>query len=376
LYIEIHTVDELIPHLKRQTLQSLVVQGLDLRSHSSALLRCPGTGSVFLGCQLLERVRDHLQRTDALVFPSLDGLPYRPFRPRLYSVEELMGGYQRGHVESFYTETLDSRIYRHYTASRGSGSASIMETLSQRLHDHAIDDALHDLLYDGEETRRVVGVMGGHAMRRDEENFQIVAKVAWRLARSGLFVATGGGPGAMEAANLGAWMSRWSEEELEQAVSILATAPKYDHPGWFDAAFMVRDRWHDGIDSLAIPTWFYGHEPSNLFSSHIAKYFANSLREDGLLALATWGIVFAPGSAGTIQEIFQDAAQNHYGTFEVISPMVFLDEQYWTKERPVYPLLRQLAAGRQYHRMITISDDLDEIVSFIRDNPPVPFARK
>ena len=285
-----------------------------------------------------------------------------------------MGGYQRGHVESFYTETLDSRIYRHYTASRRGASASIMETLSQRIHDHAIDDALHDLLFDGEETRRVVGVMGGHAMRRDEENFRIVAKVAWRLARSGLFVATGGGPGAMEAANLGAWMSRWPEAELEQAVAILATAPKYDHPGWFDSAFMVRDRWHDGIDSLAIPTWFYGHEPSNLFSSHIAKYFANSLREDGLLALATWGIVFAPGSAGTIQEIFQDAAQNHYGTFEVISPMVFLDEQYWTQERPVYPLLRQLAEGRQYHRMITISDDLDEIVSFITDNPPGPYA--
>ena len=133
---------------------------------------------------------------------------------------------------------------------------------------------------------------------------------------------------------------------------------------------MVRDRWLEGAESLAIPTWFYGHEPSNLFSTHIAKYFANSLREDGLLALATWGIVFAPGSAGTIQEIFQDAAQNHYGTFKYVSPMVFLGRQFWTEERPVYPLLKQLSEGRQYHRMVTISDDLDEIVSFIQDNPP------
>jgi predicted Rossmann-fold nucleotide-binding protein len=374
LYIEIHTVEELIPHLKRKTLQCLVVQGLDLRALSSELLQCPGTGSAFLGCQLQERIRDHLQQSGALIFPSLDNLPYRPFRPRLYSIEELMGGYVRGQVESFYTETLDSRIYRHYTAARGGKSTPILETLAQRLHDHAIDDALSDLLIDGETERRVVGVMGGHAMRRDEETYRIVARVAWRLARSGLFVTTGGGPGAMEAANLGAWMSRWSEAELDEAVSMLAFAPKYDHPGWFDAAFMVRDRWHDGVESLAIPTWFYGHEPSNLFSTHIAKYFANSLREDGLLALATWGIVFAPGSAGTIQEIFQDAAQNHYGTFKVISPMVFLGRTYWTEERPVYPLLRQLAEGRKYHRMITISDDLDEIVTFIENNPPVPFA--
>ena len=151
---------------------------------------------------------------------------------------------------------------------------------------------------------------------------------------------------------------------------MLSSAPKYDHPDWFDAAFKVRERWCDGAESLAIPTWFYGHEPSNLFSSHIAKYFANALREDGLLARATWGIVFAPGSAGTIQEIFQDAAQNHYGTFRYISPMIFLGRTYWTETRPVYPLLQQLAEGREYQRMLTISDDLDEIVSFIQAHPP------
>ena len=56
---------------------------------------------------------------------------------------------------------------------------------------------------------------------------------------------------------------------------------------------------HTPGPSLAVPTWFYGHEPSNLFASHIAKYFSNSIREDTLLAVALYGIVFAPGSAGT-----------------------------------------------------------------------------
>ena len=285
-----------------------------------------------------------------------------------------MEGYQQGAVETFYSQTLDSKIYRHYTDNRGLRSVPIMETLAQRLHDHAIDDALSDLLEDGERERRVVGVMGGHAMQRDDQDFRTVAHVAWRLSRAGLFVATGGGPGAMEAANLGAWMSGSSAAALDEAVAMLSSAPSYNHPEWFDVALDVRERWPAGAESLAIPTWFYGHEPSNLFSSHIAKYFANALREDGLLARATWGIVFAPGSAGTIQEIFQDAAQNHYGTFRSISPMVFLGREYWTQTRPVYPLLRQLAEGRGYHRMIAISDDLDEIVKFIVDHPPQPFT--
>ena len=51
-------------------------------------------------------------------------------------------------------------------------------------------------------------------------------------------------------------------------------------------ALAVRDRCPGGRQSLGVPTWFYGHEPTNLFATHVAKYFANSIREDGLLAIA------------------------------------------------------------------------------------------
>jgi predicted Rossmann-fold nucleotide-binding protein len=63
------------------------------------------------------------------------------------------------------------------------------------------------------------------------------------------------------------------------------------------------------------------------FATHIAKYFANSVREEGLLAIAKGGVIFTPGSAGTMQEIFQDLAQNHYQSFGVSSPMVFMDKK-------------------------------------------------
>ena len=80
----------------------------------------------------------------------------------------------------------------------------------------------------------------------------------------------------------------------------------------------------------------------------VALETANSVREEGLLAIATSGVVFSPGSAGTIQEVFQDAAQNHYRSFGHPAPMIFLGVEHWRIQKPVYPLLTQLAgrAGR------------------------------
>ena len=130
----------------------------------------------------------------------------------------------------------------------------------------------------------------------------------------------------------------------------------------------MRERWpapSDAPSSLGVPTWHYGHEPPNVFAGEIAKYFANSIREDGLLAIALAGVVFAPGSAGTIQEVFQDAAQNHYESFGIVSPMVFLDEVYWTERKPVYPLLRDLATGYSYGELVTAVDDAATAVEFI-----------
>ena len=91
----------------------------------------------------------------------------------------------------------------------------------------------------------------------------------------------------MEAGNLGAWLAVHDDDNLEWAVDRLARCPYYRDDGYLDRGLEVRDRCPDGAESLAIPTWFYGHEPSNLFSTHVAKYFSNSLREDGLLAIAT-----------------------------------------------------------------------------------------
>jgi hypothetical protein len=95
-----------------------------------------------------------------------------------------------------------------------------------------------------------------------------------------------------------------------------------------------------------------------MFANHIAKYFSNSIREDGLLAIARYGIIFAPGRAGTTQEIFQDACQNHYASYQEVSPMVFLGTERYTKETPLWETLQRLSEGRHYHEMLLLSDEV------------------
>lgn len=207
-------------------------------------------------------------------------------------------------------------------------------------------------------------------MARDEADFKRVARVAWRLAREGYFVATGGGPGVMEAGNLGAYLAGEPEEVLEWALAHLETAPGYRDEGYQQLALDVVAKVPHGHSSLAVPTWFYGHEPTNWFSVHVAKYFSNSLREDGLLAVATHGVIYARGSAGTTQEVFMDACQNHYRTFEVVSPMVFLGRDWFGDRTGIYETVCRQAKGKDYSRALAMTDEVEDCVAFIKGNPP------
>lgn len=66
-----------------------------------------------------------------------------------------------------------------------------------------------------------------------------------------------------------------------------------------------------------------------------------------------------------------DATQNHYVTFDLISPMVFLGKKRYTEETMLYPCLENLAEGRKYAEMLLCTDEVDEVVSFIKQHPPV-----
>jgi predicted Rossmann-fold nucleotide-binding protein len=371
MYIEVESVDDFRAHIaNHDTLDGVVFQGLDLRDEGAALRSVSAAGACFLGCTLDPETLAHVHGTGGLVFPILPDVPYAPYRPALYTPEALCEGYVRGRPDTL-ARSFDQRVYAHFEATRRSGPVPILEALAQRIHDHAIDDALHDYLCETPK-RKIVAVMGGHGMLRTDEAYRTVARIGLRLTalETGYVLATGGGPGAMEAANLGAYLAPFGEAALDEALAMMATATWYRAPGWWDTALAVRDRFPGGGESLGIPTWHYGHEPPNLFASHVAKYFANSIREEGLLAIAHHGVIYAPGSAGTIQEVFMDAAQNHYASFGFVSPMVFLDRAYWTEVKPVYPLLQTLAAGELYGELLALVDEVQAVVDHIQAHPP------
>jgi hypothetical protein len=177
----------------------------------------------------------------------------------------------------------------------------------------------------------------------------------------------------MEAANLGAYLADRSDADLDEAVDALAAAPSYaeDRAGYIGAEVDIRERFAPGAESLAIPTWVNAGEPISQFASHIAKYFSNSIREDGLLAVATAGIVFAPGGAGTMQEIFQDAAQNADRIFGR-SAMAFLDTHHYRAETGLYPALERQATRLGFADLLSIGDEPEEILERFPADPSPP----
>jgi predicted Rossmann-fold nucleotide-binding protein len=149
---------------------------------------------------------------------------------------------------------------------------------------------------------------------------------------------------------------------LDEACELLAKAPSFvpSVTDWARGAFEVRERWPRGNGSVGIPTWFYGHEPPNAFASHIAKYFANATREDGLLARSNAGVVFLPGAAGTVQEIFDNTTPNYYESRGEPAPMVLVDRVHWTERLPAWPLLQALARDRPMESRITLVDRIED----------------
>lgn len=326
--------------------------------------------TTFLGCKLDRKDTALIINGGGYVYPKFKGIPYKTNRLELYTWQELT---ERNETDN---KTADFKIYEHFKSNQY--AVSVNEALAQRIHDFSIDEALRQLITyreDGMTDKKCVGFMGGHSALRGDEFYVKTALSAQLATQKGYFIVSGGGPGVMEAANLGAYFAAYSEEDLLSAITILAEANHFSHENFGQKALEVLEKFPNGSESLAIPTWFYGHEPTNLFATHIAKYFSNSIREDTLLAISLYGVVFAPGSAGTTQEIFQEAAQNHYGTYGFHSPMIFLSKKRYVEDTSIYSVLHQLAQGKPYKDLLFLTDDPHLVVDWLENHPPIRAAK-
>ena len=354
--VEVDSTEELEQRLAAgaTTLTGWHLQALDLTRHSADLRRVHVAGALFLGCTFADGDEKSVRDRGGIVFPAVPDVPVETYRTALYSPAELYGDL---HHNPRYGGSLDARVY-----AWSRQPADAQRTLARALHDHAVDEALADWI----RGRRLVGVMGAHAVERDHPSYADAARLGRLLAQHHT-VATGGGPGAMEAANLGAWLVDRPVADVAEAVALLADVPSYRPSvgAWAALAFEVRERWPDGGDSLGIPTWHYGHEPPNAFASAVAKYFQNATREAILLQVCDAGIVFLPGAGGTVQEIFQDGCENYYADASAVAPMVLVGRRHWTEEVPAWPLLERLARGRVMEGHVHLVDSAEEAAEIV-----------
>ena len=125
---------------------------------------------------------------------------FDPFPKGLYTAEALLDGFDPDRPES-YAEMRDTLIYREFIAGGGAACGDYVTAMSRALHDNGINQALADAVSGERDWRRD---HGRPCRFRKDPIYAETARLSGKLAAAGFTLASGGGPGIMEATHLGA----------------------------------------------------------------------------------------------------------------------------------------------------------------------------
>ena len=396
--IFIDSIEDAKIWLRGGATEPATLQSVDLTALDAEFAKVSVAGSAFMGCGIGPVLYAKIGAENAALVTELPALPSKlpAFAPGIYTVADLYDGMEDDgskwdpvpgqNGQPGWDGTPDWQGFDFFNKKKNvPRTLTPVQVMAARMHDTVQEQALLKYL----QGKKVVAIMGGHDFRREQSSADVEAakqdvywecvEIAKRLTEAGFLILTGGGPGVMEAGNLGALLAG-EDAKVVAAVKAMLTHQDFESKEWRSTAMAVRAKilgsWTDDPPaskfSLGIPTWLYGHEPPNLFAGYHAKMFFNSLREDGLVTLANKGIIFFEGNGGTVQEIFQDATQNYYlGEGQSPTPMVFYNaggywdrpcgDQYWPtdvpvdKRKPLMPLMKQLATEKKFQTSVFVT---------------------
>jgi predicted Rossmann-fold nucleotide-binding protein len=183
-------------------MEGFVFQEVDF-SHVTYFPSLPVQGASFWACKFPSGITsgDVRKMGARYVTSNPSFVPFKPCRAFLYAQEEMI--------------QVDRKIYQFYLEE----STSFSSQLAMSVHDFSIMDALMDYA----EGKSFVAICGGHNLLRATLQYRQVMELGNRIANAGFVTLSGGGPGAMEASNLGAYIAGVRHRHHSNSVCTLAS---------------------------------------------------------------------------------------------------------------------------------------------------------
>lgn len=180
------------------------------------------------------------------------------------------------------------------------------------------------------EIGKAVSIFGGSRAKTDSWEYLQSYELAHELAKRGISVISGGGPGIMEAANKGA---KNADNELAKAIGLN-----------INIKAEINDRKHQDISI----NFEYFASRKVVFCAHSAAF------------------VVSPGGFGTLDELFEVITLMQTHKTEIV-PVILLGEQFWTgmmkwvKEFMVDSGL----VSQAHYELIQIAKDWKEVIQIL-----------
>ena len=177
------------------------------------------------------------------------------------------------------------------------------------------------------DVRKAVSIFGSARTSRDDPDYARTRAIAGAVGRAGFAVITGGGPGIMEAANLGA------KEAGARSIGLRIELP-------FEQAI------NDHIDDLLMFRYFFARKV--MFVRYAAAF------------------IVCPGGFGTLDELFEALTLIQTGKIHHF-PVVLVDAGYW--DGLIDWLRTELVGGGKVSpddlERLVVADDPDEIAAMV-----------